>query len=112
MSHAILFNTATPRISNLISRSPLRRGFTVLLLALAFTFALSPMARAVDPPPDGGYPNGNTAEGDGALQSLTTGISNTACGSFALFRNTTGGANTAIGFEALSSNTTRGYNTA
>ena len=30
-------------------------------------------ARAVVPPPDGGYPNGNTAEGEDALFSLTTG---------------------------------------
>ena len=36
-------------------------------------FALSPTARAVTPAPDGGYPNNNTAEGDNALFSLTTG---------------------------------------
>ena len=47
--------------------------------------ALSPIARAVDPPPDGGYANGNTAKGDGALQSLTTGLGNKAIGSEALF---------------------------
>jgi hypothetical protein len=33
-------------------------------------FALSPTLRAVDPPPDGGYPNSNTAEGDDALSGL------------------------------------------
>ena len=55
------------------------------------------MARAQlpSPTPDGGYPNANTAEGSGALQSLTTGVDNTA-----------------IGFEALSSNTTGSFNTA
>ena len=31
------------------------------------------MARAVTPEPDGGYPGFNTAEGDNALFSLTTG---------------------------------------
>ena len=40
---------------------------------------------AVTPAPDGGYPNGKTTEGDGALQSLTTGPGNTAIGSEALF---------------------------
>ena len=50
-------------------------------LVLAFIFSLSPMARAVNPPPDGGYPNNNTAEGDNALLKLTTGNDNTAVGS-------------------------------
>ena len=62
---------------------------------------LLPKAHAVNPPPDGGYPGNNTAEGTGALQSLTTGIINTALGNSALFSNTTGGANTAIGVDAL-----------
>jgi len=39
------------------------------------------MAQAVSPPPDGGYPGGNTAEGQGALLSLTDGAFNTAVGS-------------------------------
>lgn len=43
-------------------------------------FALSPTARAVDPPPDGGYPGDNTAEGTDALFSLTGGTENTALG--------------------------------
>ena len=46
------------------------------LLATAFAAA----AFAVDPPPDGGYPNNNTAEGTDALFSLTTGANNTAIG--------------------------------
>jgi trimeric autotransporter adhesin len=58
-------------------------------------------AQAVSPPPDGGYPGGNTAEGMNALFSLTTGISNTALGNQALYHNTTGESNTAIGSQAL-----------
>jgi hypothetical protein len=34
---------------------------------------LLPTTRAVSPPPDGGYPNFTTAEGDHALQVLTSG---------------------------------------
>jgi hypothetical protein len=77
-------------------------------------FALSPAAQAQLPPPapDGGYPGGNTAEGDGALFSLTTGQDNTATGFDALTSNTTGLGNTANGLEALSSNTTGSTNTA
>ncbi|MGH9893918.1 MAG: hypothetical protein ACREA0_18425 [bacterium] len=41
----------------------------------AICFALSPTARAVNPPPDGGYPGNNTAVGDAALSSLTTWVS-------------------------------------
>jgi len=93
-----------------MNRAPLR-AFLLIPLVLA-CFALSPTARAVDPPPDGGYPNANTAEGEDALFSLTSGSDNTAVGFNALFSNTTGFGNTAIGFEALLSNTTGTYNTA
>ena len=75
-------------------------------------FALSPRAQAVVPAPDGGYANGNTAEGTNALFSLTSGIWNTAAGAQALNQDTTGGANTATGFQALFSNTIGNRNTA
>src|SRR5438874_802638 len=104
-------NTATLPTPNLISRSPLRRCFPVVLLVLGL-LALSPTARAVDPPPDGGYPGNNTAEGADALLHLTTGTDNTAIGFDALFSNTTGLANTATGFQALQSNTNGINNTA
>src|SRR6266511_4729288 len=76
--------------------------FTAILLTLGF-LALSPIARAVDPPPDGGYPGFNTAEGDNALFSLdvTTAIGNTAVGSDAMSETRTGASNTAVGASAL-----------
>ena len=87
------------------------RRFVFVFLTLA-SFALSPTARAVDPPPDGGYPNQNTAEGDGALQSLTSGLGKTAIGFDALFSNTNGNDNTANGVNALIRNTRGSNNTA
>jgi len=89
------------------------RAFLKFLSVLALaSFLLPPMARAVDPPPDGSYPNGNTAEGEDALFSLTTGFDNVAIGYEALFRNTTGIENTGSGYRALYSNTTGTRNTA
>src|SRR5437762_8496411 len=84
----------------------------LLLVAFALTSLTLPVARAVDPPPDGGYANENTAEGDFALFSLATGSDNTAIGNGALFRDTTGSFNTAGGASALESNTTGSSNTA
>ena len=96
-----------------IGRSPLRLGFFLIGLALALAwFALSPPAQAVSPPPDGGYFGFNTAEGDFALNSLTTGSNNTATGFVALQDNTTAGENTATGSFALQLNTTGSENTA
>jgi hypothetical protein len=59
----------------------------IALFALAW-LALSPSVRAVDPPPDGGYPGQNTAGGEDALFSLTTGVENTAIGFQALVTST------------------------
>jgi hypothetical protein len=66
---------------------------------------------AVKPPPDGSYPNGNTAEGQDALFNLTTGISNAAIGFDALYSNTFGSLNTALGYAALMHNTSGAFNT-
>src|SRR5437764_11520647 len=104
-------NMTTLHLRKSIGRSPLRLGFLLIGLALAW-FALSPPAQAVTPPPDGGYPGFNTAEGDNALFSLTTGTNNTATGSGALHDNRTGGGNTATGSGALRANTTGNFNTA
>src|SRR6267378_1797356 len=95
----------------LTCRSPWRHGFLLASIALAL-FPFSTMTRAVTPAPDGGYPNNNTAEGSGALFSLTSGFDNTAIGFAALAANTTGALNTATGFLALSKNTTGNDNTA
>jgi Chaperone of endosialidase len=97
--------TTTLLARNSISRSPWRYGLILIPVVIA-AFAVSPAARAVVPPPDGGYPGNNTAEGTDALFSLTTGTDNTAIGFEALYSNTTGDSNTATGSQALVSNTT------
>ncbi len=114
------------------NRCQLRRGFFLLALVLAW-FTPSPVTEAINPPPDGGYPNQNTAEGKGALFSLTIGgfdnqdntaigfdalfsstntFFNTAVGSQALFSSTSSEANTAVGYKAMFGNTTGSFNTA
>ena len=77
----------------------LKKIFVVALL-LAFVGLAHPL-QAVVPPPDGGYPGFNTAEGQNALFSLTTGVANTAVGWYSLFSNTDGSYNTALGAGTL-----------
>ena len=60
-------------------KNPYSRTKLTSLLAAACLASL-PAALAVDPPPDGGYANVNTAEGEDALFSLATGAYNTAVG--------------------------------
>ncbi len=103
MCQLIKFKTTIPPVRNSTSPSPLRLGLTLITLLFG-CFALAPIARAVMPPPDGGYTGQNTAEGHQALLSLTTGQHNTADGYRTLYRNTVGNDNTAIGFEALFDN--------
>jgi hypothetical protein len=71
--------------------------FSSFLFVLLTYLALSPTVQAVNPPPDGGYPGGNTAEGQNALLNLTTGQFNTAVGFFSLRGDIGGSFNTAIG---------------
>src|SRR5215211_6508570 len=71
-------------------------------------FGLLPRVQAVLPPPDGGYPGGNTAEGTKALFSLTTGGYNTAVGWYSLFTDSTGSFNTGVGAGTLLLNTASG----
>jgi hypothetical protein len=101
----------TLQIKHSTNLLPVRPTFLLVVVALT-CFALSPVAHAVIPPPDGGYANQNTAEGTDALFSLTGGINNTAMGFDSLYGNTTGDANTAIGSAALSNNTDGYQNTA
>jgi hypothetical protein len=103
-------NMRTPHSRKSINLSPLRLAFLIPFVFVCFW--LSPVVRAVVPAPDGGYPGANTAEGDLALFSLTTGTSNTAIGFGALGSNTTGDFNTAEGRSALIRNTSGSQNTA
>src|SRR5687768_17187680 len=97
--------TSLIQLPKCISASPIvrrttrsRHRFSAVCLALALTLAaLSPNASAVSPPPEGGYPGQNTAEGEDALFSLTTGEANTAIGYQALYSNTEGTYNVALG---------------
>ena len=107
------------------STGPATAGLVFLLIPLALAwFGFSERAQAQT---EGDLGNNNTAEGTGALGSLTTGTNNTALGTQALasttttswntatgaqaLKNNTGHNNTADGFQALLFNTTGGDNT-
>jgi hypothetical protein len=95
----------------------------VSLISLAFFLAV-PRAPASDSPrvtylknalgevPETPLPFGNTKDGAGALQNLTTGVWNSAFGDRALNHNTIGGANNAFGVQALFNNTQGTHNVA
>src|SRR6266542_4001820 len=91
--------------------TPARTGTTsqawpsLLVLFALGSLALSPMAQAVVPAPDGAYPGFNTAEGQNALKNLSTGQANTAVGWFSLFSDTTASFNTGVGAGTLALNT-------
>jgi hypothetical protein len=95
------------RIRTITNSIDLPRGHPWLLLILValVCFAFFQTAQAVVPPPDGGYSGFNTAEGEKALLSLTTGQANTATGWVSLSSNITGSFNTAIGAATLALNT-------
>ena len=79
--------------------------FFLVLFALLTYFATTLGVKAVVPPPDGGYPNFTTAEGQNALLSLTSGAANTAVGWFSLKSVTAGSFNTGVGAGTLVLNT-------
>ena len=90
-------------------KKPTKTKTNILFHAFA-VFALACLAfvqnaEAVSPAPDGGYPGGNTAEGQNALFSLNSGTYNTALGFSSLRSNTTGNLNTALGAGTLLLNT-------
>ena len=104
-----------------------RMSFIFIVVSL-ICLCLLPQVEAVSPPPAGGYPGGNTAEGQNALLSLTAGTYNTAIGIYSLLSLSdgdfctgvgagtllanTGDQNTATGAGALLSNTEGNFNTA
>lgn len=79
---------------------PSIQSFVIVTFALVGSM-FSPNAQAVNPPPDGGYAGGNTAEGQNALLSLTTGAYNTAVGWLSLASNMEGFYNTGVGAGTL-----------
>src|SRR5881275_3644943 len=91
--------TMTP-VQNSINRCGL------FLVSFLFAYvAFLQRAQAVSPPPDGGYPGGNTAQGQNALLNLTSGTYNTAIGWFSINSNKIGSFNTAVGAGTLFANT-------
>jgi trimeric autotransporter adhesin len=85
---------------------------TTILLVLG-CFGLVPRnAFGVVPAPGDWYPGGNTASGQDALFSRTSGVYNTAVGLNALYSDTSGSRNTANGVNALRFNATGRSNTA
>src|SRR6184192_3670311 len=78
-----------------------RNTILLAVLPVLACFTLLPGARAVNPAPDGCFPNFTTAEGCDALLSLTTGAGNTGLGWRALFADSTGNFNTGVGAGAL-----------
>jgi hypothetical protein len=91
----------SPTTNNSKGRSFLRPAPFLIPIALACFALLGPKAFGLVPPPDGGYPGFNTAEGQNALLSLSTGVGNTAVGWFSLKSNTDGSFNTAVGAGTL-----------
>ena len=101
--------------------SPFLIGASLVMLAFFLTV---PRAPAADSPhatflknalvnvPETALARGNTADGDAALQSVTTGAWNSAFGSHALNHNTTGSVNNAVGVNSLFHNTQGTYNVA
>ena len=85
----------------LAMKTPIRIFETIFAL---LCLGLLPNAQAVVPPPDGGYPGFNTAEGTNALKNLTTGQGNTAVGWFSLSSSTDGSFNTGVGAGTLALN--------
>ena len=73
----------------------------LLIAGVLACFGLLSKAEAVVPAPEGGYPGFNTAEGQNALFSLTTGVANTAIGWYSLWSNTDGSYNTGVGAGTL-----------
>src|SRR5215813_9013592 len=75
------------------------------ILPILVSLIICQMTRAVSPAPGGGYPGGNTATGQNALLSLTSGTYNTGVGLFSLVTITDGNFCTGNGAGTLLNNT-------
>ena len=82
-----------------------RKSLALIIATFLAWVGLLPNTEAIVPAPDGGYPGGNTAEGQNALFSLTTGTYNTAVGLFSVWSNQEGQFNTGVGAGTLLANT-------
>jgi hypothetical protein len=95
-------------LRNSTNHAPSLRG-SLLIPLLIGCFPLLPKAQATPEKapaaPETALPGFNTADGDHALFSLTTGSANAAVGWFSLFSNTDGSFNTAVGAGTLLFNT-------
>jgi trimeric autotransporter adhesin len=89
--------------TNLKSASLNPAWLLAALAGICLALLPAPNAFGVDPPPDGGYPNGNTVEGDGGLYG-TDGLDNTALGNGALGGSNGPASNTAVGASTLGFN--------
>jgi hypothetical protein len=81
--------------------NPLPDFKITLPVLIIIVLSVLPRAQAVNPAPDGCYPNFTTAEGCAALNLLTTGAGNTALGWRSLFSTSGGSFNTGVGAGAL-----------
>ena len=104
MNQRIEFNKTIASITKPASHLPVLRRCGIIALTL-MAFVLAQSTQAVNPPPDGGYTGGNTAEGQNAFLNLTSGTFNTAVGFFSLRAVTDGKFCTGLGAGALLANT-------
>lgn len=91
-------------------RPLLRRSILVPVILVCFALCQQ-LQSAPNTPDPGPLPASNTADGQGALQGLTTGIYNSAFGIYALLSNAEANFNTGVGAGTLLANTA-GENTA
>ncbi len=94
----------TAFVSTTYIHRSLGKSGLLFVWSMVLCFTLLQTAHAVNPPPDGGYPGGNTAEGQSALFGLTGGNYNTAVGIYSLLSLADGNFCTGIGAGTLLAN--------